>query len=205
MPQQINLLDVSLQRRREALGFVTGGAATVATFGLAGALALALHTLTVQSAAQAGELEKDLVALQARAATTRHPAPSRDAAELDRLHAAEASQRRVRAALDGGQVGATRGHSGYLLALSRQTLPGLWLTGFTVAGDGRALELRGRMTDPRQLPDYLHRLNAEPLFKGREFAQLSLKTVAQEASAGSGASPAEFALRSAGSAAEASR
>ena len=204
MPQQINLLDASLQRRREALGFVTGGVATVATFGLAGALALALHTVTVQGAAQAGELEKDLVALQARAATTRHPAPSRDAAELDRLHAAEAGQRRVRAVLDGGQAGATSGHSGYLLALSRQTQPGLWLTGFTVAGDGRALELRGRMTDPRQLPDYLHRLNAEPLFKGREFAQLSLKTVAQEAS-GSGASPAEFALRSAGIAAEASR
>ena len=208
MPQQINLLDASLLRRREALGFATGGVAMLATLGLAGALAWGLQALGSQTAARAGELETDLAALQARAAPTRPAAPSRDALELGRLHAVEAGQQRVRAALDAGQVGTPQGYSGFLLALSRQTRPSLWLTGFTVAADGRALELRGRMTDPRRLPDYLRRLNAEPLFKGREFAQLSLKTVptvSPEAATGAGASDTEFALRSAGSAAEATR
>jgi hypothetical protein len=132
--------------------------------------------------------------------------PSRQAAELARLRALEAGQRRIRGALDAGEAGGAQAYSGYLLALSRQTQGGLWLTGFSVAPDTRSLELRGRMTNPRQLPDYLRRLNTEPLFKGREFAQLSLKTTEPGANADDAARSmagyAEFTLRSAGAASE---
>jgi hypothetical protein len=61
------------------------------------------------------------------------------------------------------------------------------------------------MTDARQLPSYLRRLNGEPLFKGREFAQLSLKTVEPLAALGGNASYAEFALRSTPALPEAAR
>jgi hypothetical protein len=125
--------------------------------------------------------------------------PSRQTAELARLRSIEVGQRRTRAALDSGQAGGTQGYSEYLLALSRQSQGRLWLTGFNVAPDGRSLELDGRMTDPRQLPDYLRRLNGEPLFKGREFAQLSLKSIEPGATTdtapSSGSAYTEFALR----------
>lgn len=193
MPQHINLLDASLQRQRETLGSITGIVAVLATFGVSVALAMGLQSFSAKSQAQSVVLEQDLAALQARVATLGTTAPSRQAIELARLRSVDAGQRRLRAALDSGQAGSTHGYSEYFLALSRQTQGTLWLTGFTVAADGRALEIGGRMNDPRQLPDYLRRLNSEPLFKGREFAQLNLKTIEPAAPLGG---YAEFALRS---------
>ena len=205
MPQHINLLDASLQRRRETLASTTGLVAVFATLGVSAALAMVLQSFSAKSQTQSGALEQDLAALQARVAALGTPAPSRHAIELARLRALDAGQRRLRAALDSGQAGSTRGYSEYFLALSRQTQGTLWLTGFTVAADGRALEIGGRMTDPRQLPDYLRRLNGEPLFKGREFAQLSLKTVEPAAPLVGNAGYAEFMLRSTPAAPEAAR
>ena len=204
MPQQINLLDASLQRRRDTPGSMTGLTALVATLAVAAAITIGLNAMSAQAHAQATAAEQALGALQARVATIGSAAPAVQAAELARLRSVDAGQRRIRAALDSGQAGGTQGYSEYLLALSRQTQGRLWLTGFSVAPDGRSLELGGRMTDPRQLPDYLKRLNAEPLFKGREFAQLSLKTIDPGAATDPAASPgpayAEFALRAAASA-----
>jgi Fimbrial assembly protein (PilN) len=205
MPQHINLLDASLQRKRETLGSITGLVAVLATFGASVALAMGLQSFSAKSQAQSVVLEQELAALQARVAALGTPAPSRQAIELARLRAVDAGQRRLRAALESGQAGSTRGYSEYFLALSRQTQGTLWLTGFTVAADGRALEIGGRMTEARQLPDYLRRLNGEPLFKGREFAQLSLKTVEPAAAVGGNASYAEFALRSTPGTPEAAR
>ncbi len=206
MPQQINLLDASLQRRREHLGSQAGLVALAATFAVSAALALGLRTMSAQADEQAHSTEQALAAAQARTAAAPPGMPSHDATELARLRSVEAAQQRVRAALDSGQAGGTQGYSEYLLALSRQTRRSLWLTGFGVAPDGRSLELGGRMTDPGQLPDYLRSLNAEPLFKGREFAQLSLKAVESGArgdgSRGAGQAYSEFALRAAASASE---
>ena len=117
-------------------------------------------------------------------------------AEFARLGAAEEEEQRIRAALDAGQAGVSQGYANYLLALSRQAQEGLWLTRFAIAPDSRSLELGGRMTDPRQLSNYLRRLKAEPLFNGRQFAQLSLKSIELK----EGARVSEFSLRSAFSA-----
>jgi len=199
MPQQINLLDASLQSQRQAMGSMAGLLALAATLGLSAAVTFALHAMSAQALAQAEATEQERTALQARVAALSNAGPSRQALELARLREMEAAQQRIRVALDSGQAGMTQGYSEYLLALSRQTQARLWLTGFSVAPDGRSLDLGGRMTDPHQLPDYLRRLNAEPLFKGREFAQLSLKSVDPGTKADGAASlgPAytEFALR----------
>ena len=199
MPQQINLLDASFQRRRVAFGSAVGLVAMAGTLGLSAALTSALYAMSAQAAAQAGTAEKDLSALQARVAELGPATPSHQVAELARLRALETGQRRILAALDSGQATETPRYSEFLLALSRQTTGSLWLTRFSVAADGRSLEVTGRMTDPRQLPDYLRRLNAEPLFKGREFAQLSLKTLEAGAATGEAAPAepgrAEFTLR----------
>lgn len=193
MPHQINLLDASLQRQRQRLGSTTGLLALAATLAIALAASGGLKAFGTRTATQADVTERELAALQARAAAVGTAVPPALTAELERLRAAEASQQRIRAALDSGQAGVAQGYSGYLFALSRQTHEGLWLTRFDVSIDARSLELGGRMTDPLQLPGYLRRLKAEPLFNGRQFAQLSLKAIEP----GEGARVTEFALRSA--------
>ena len=202
MPQQINLLDASLQRQHATLARLTAPialTALIATLGVSATLALGLQAMSSRALAQSQASEQALAATRTRVAQSGRAAPAPDATELAQLQAVEAGQRRLRAAIDAGQTGATQSYAGYLLALSRQTQPGLWLTGFSVAPDGRALEISGRMTDPRQLPDYLRRLNGEALFKGREFAQLSLTTVTPAAASDSALRTGytEFALRSA--------
>lgn len=177
MPQQINLLDATFRRRHEPFGSTAGLVAMAGTVVLSAALTWGLHAMRAQATARAAGAETELAALQARVAGLEPAAPSRQSHELARLRSIESGQRRILAALDSGQAGEAQHYSEYLLALSRQAPGTLWLTGFSVAADGRALEVNGRMTDPRQLPEYLRRLNAEPLFKGREFAQLSMKTV----------------------------
>jgi Tfp pilus assembly protein PilN len=204
MAQHLNLMHAGLVRRREPFGsrealLWVGAAAALALGG-----AFAMQWQARQTVAQADQLEKDATTLQARVIELAAvPAATARTSELQRLRAAEASQRRVRDAIASGAAGRTQGYAEYFTALARQAQPALWITGFAVAPDGVALELQGRMADPRQLPEYLRRLNAEALFKGREFAQLSLKAV--DASAAASGGYTEFSLRGLPTAAEASK
>ena len=192
MPQQINLLVASLQRRPERLGILAGLLAVAAVLATSIAAALALQAWGARTATQAERMERELALVQARMAKVRGGASSPLVAELARLRAVDERQQRIRMALDAGQAGASEGYSRYLLALSRQAQEGLWLTRFDIAPDSRSLVLGGRMTDTRHLSEFLRRLKVEPLFNGRQFAQLSLKSVELP----SGARVSEFALRS---------
>jgi hypothetical protein len=60
-----------------------------------------------------------------------------------------------------------------------------------LGSEDRVREKR-RMADAAELPAYLHRLNAEPLFQGRPFAQLQIRTQADSGDA----AYSDFALRS---------
>ena len=192
MPQHLNLLDASFQRPRELLGSVAGLIGVAVTLGVSVALTVGLHVKSAKALVDATGLESQLLTLHERAGDPQRPAPSLLVAELARLRAVEAGQLRITSALDSGQAGVTRGYSDYLLALSRQTVAQLWLTSFSVGADGQALELGGRMTDPGRLPDYLRRLNAEPMFKGRDFAQLNLKSHSGAGAAPPGSDPGAF-------------
>jgi Tfp pilus assembly protein PilN len=187
MPQHINLLHAGLLPRREAWRSAQAAAAIGGVAVLTLLATLGLRHAAGDRAEQALAAEQELAALQARinaaSGALRQP---RHAAELQRLHAVEAGQRQVRAALDRGAAGRTQGYAEVLLALSRQARPSVWLTAFSVPADGAALELQGRMSDPHRLPDYLRQLNSEPLFKGRSFTQMTLKAV-EPAAAGAAA------------------
>ena len=61
------------------------------------------------------------------------------------------------------------GYSSYFIAFARQSVPGLWLTGFTVTGAGEQLALEGRTEIPELVPEYLQKLSAEKLLSGTEF------------------------------------
>ena len=194
MSQQINLLHAGLVRRSEPFNSAHGAVAVVGAVVLAAAGAYALQLQAAQRAERADALERDTQSLQQRAAeVAAAPLLSPAATELQQLRRAEAGQRQLRAAIASGSAGRTQGYAEYFTALARQAQPALWITGFAIAADGVALELQGRMADPRLLPDYLRRLNSEALFKGREFSQLSLKSIDASATASGGYT--EFALR----------
>lgn len=170
--------------------------------GLLAAAGMLVLTLVASQALQWAAGQADAARLQAEAeltqlrpglAATISLAASAPGGELAQLQQLEGVQRRVRAALDAGAAGTREGHGDYLVALARQASGQVWITGFSVSDDGLAIDLEGRMTDSSVLADYLRKLNAEPRFKGRPFAQLSLRGSDQN---GAALPYTEFALRS---------
>jgi len=76
-------------------------------------------------------------------------------------------------AFKGGAFGNQQGFAEYLRAFSRQSIGGLWLTGFNIGGSGE-LEIRGRALSPDLLPSYIQRLNRERVLAGRNIARLEM-------------------------------
>jgi Tfp pilus assembly protein PilN len=192
MTQHLNLLGPGLHQQRQhwTLAQAGAGLGLLVLLGLAGALVLddlaSQARADVVQAQQAGDAARARLAeLQGQA--RQGPAAGVDA-ELARLRQQLGELDRVRALVASGQVGRPQGHAELLLALARQADPAVWITGLQVSADHDTLELRGRMTDPAALPVYLARLQQEPLFHGRRFAQLQLRRVnpSADATGGSG-------------------
>jgi Tfp pilus assembly protein PilN len=207
MVQQINLYHDALKPHRERWRAAHGLWVAGGTLALGWAIALAQDALSARRLAEAQQLKQqaatERAGLSGNSALIAAAPGSQAQAELERLRQLDAAQRRVRDALEAQAGSGTQGYTPYFTALSRQAQPTLWITGFSVSADGQGLELQGRMTDPAVLPGYLRKLNGEAQFKGRSFAQLSLKTA--EAGADAPAGFTEFQLRSQPAAAEASR
>jgi hypothetical protein len=58
----------------------------------------------------------------------------------------------------------------YLRGFARQSIAGLWLTGFSFEAASGGMEIHGRTVDPALLPEYIRRLNKETVFQGALFA-----------------------------------
>ena len=95
--------------------------------------------------------------------------------ELQMVEAQASMQQALLTTLKSGAFGNTQGYSEYLRAFARQTVKGLWLTGFNINGDGAQMSLQGAVVNPRQLPEYIQRLNREPVMRGKTFAALQMK------------------------------
>lgn len=94
--------------------------------------------------------------------------------EATRLDAQAKAQAALLDRLESGELGNTDGFSRYLSALARQTLPGVWLTGFRATGGEGPQTIKGRMLQPELLPAYLRALNKEQSLRGHGFAELQL-------------------------------
>ena len=177
MAQQLNLLDARFAPQPQRYSARQGLLAMAVVLVFCAAGTQTLRWSTGRALAGSLALESQMAPLKAQRQTlgaAANPAPE---AELAQLRQLEAGHRRIAAALDGGVAGAREGHADYLEALARRASAALWITGFAVAEDSGAIELTGRMAEASVLTDYLRSLNAEPRFKGRPFAQLSLKSV----------------------------
>lgn len=197
MSRQINLYDPQLLRKRDwlALGYVLPAALLLSVAVAAAGFAARgdLPALMRQSAANEVELKalREQLTTLGQQAAARKPDPAIEeevGAARFLLTAREEVVRLLRKDLGPGSVS----YAELLRGLARQSLPGLWLTGFAFDASG-GMEIRGRTTDPALLPEYILRLNREPAFQGRAFAALSLSE-GKPAAAGQPAPYHEFKL-----------
>jgi len=106
--------------------------------------------------------------------------------EASRLDARLKAQEALLEGLDGGGLGNTEGFSRYLAALARQTLPGVWLTGFSANGTDGPLAIRGRLLRPELLPSYIRMLNREEALRGHGFSEVRLSAPEAKAAPAAG-------------------
>ena len=118
--------------------------------------------------------------------------------ELTKVAAEAAAQREVINALKIGVIGNTKGYSEYMQAFARQTLNGLWLTGFSIDGDAMQMSISGAALSPELVPGYIMRLNNEQVMRGKTFASLQMQLPKVEAGKPSTAHYLEFNLQSGG-------
>ena len=121
--------------------------------------------------------------------------------EVQRLEKQVAEQNELIETLKSGGLGNTTGYSEYMRAFSRQVVPGLWLTGFNVAGDAAQLSLSGGVVNPELLPAYIQRLSRERVMRGKTFSTLQMQQNKVEAATGQASASAtrryvEFTLHS---------
>lgn len=65
--------------------------------------------------------------------------------------------------------------AGYMRGLARQTMDGLWLTGFSIDHKRKAMTLSGRSLSADILPQYMKKLGKDPVFLGQSFGGLHVK------------------------------
>lgn len=95
--------------------------------------------------------------------------------ELKRFEAEAAAQKAILDTLKTGVIGNTEGYSEYMRAFARQTLSGLWLTGFSIDADGSQMSLDGAALNPALVPTYIQRLSKEKAMKGKTFSYLQMR------------------------------
>jgi Tfp pilus assembly protein PilN len=205
--QQINLFPAALRKQRFSF---TSSVAMLAGLGIAAALTVALAVYEeyrlqeVQTAAAAvaqnlkaaREPYEKFVAAQG----TRKP-DSQAEAKLAQLATQLKGRQDILDALKNGTVGTTAGFSEYMRAFARQSVSGLWLTGFELGAGGNELTITGRALNAALVPSYLQRLNAERFLQGRQFASMRINQASVPREPGKDVQPAlppflEFALSS---------
>jgi Tfp pilus assembly protein PilN len=89
--------------------------------------------------------------------------------EVAKLEAILAVSGPAQAILRRDVFGESRGYSTYFIALARQSVADLWLTGIDITGAGQTIQLSGRARVPERVPQYLQKLSSEKVLSGSEF------------------------------------
>ncbi len=96
-------------------------------------------------------------------------------AEVKNQQAQVASRQALLDSLGVGALTNDTSYAEYMRALARQSLGGLWLTGFKVFNGGKDMEIIGRALQPELVPSYIRRLRQERTMQGRAFDSLAME------------------------------
>ena len=97
------------------------------------------------------------------------------AGEIAKLEAQIRDRNAAMAILQGGGLDNSQSFSGYMTAFARQIVSGLWLTGFSISGDGKDMVVEGKTLRPDLVPLYISHLNNETVMHGVTFASLEMQ------------------------------
>lgn len=180
MSQQINLFNpIFLKQKKhfsvvpmlQALGLIMLGSALF--------YAYAVYQVN-QLAKQSDDTTKRYAADQVRLARyTSEFSPQKSGLILEQevrdLEMQASAQQELIETLNVGVLGNASGYSEYMRAFARQSVHGLWLTGFAITGDAVQMSLSGGALDPDLVPTYVQRLNREKVMRGKSFAALQMR------------------------------
>ena len=207
MSQQINLFNPIFRQQKKYFSSVTMARALAIICAACALLAwdasnrlramkLQAATTDARLAARQQRLNEVRTQYAPRAKSTTLPAEIK-AAELELSLLVNAGD-----TLKRGGFGDVRGFSGYLRALARQDLEGVWLTDIVIGNGGATLSLQGNALQAELVPQYLQRLAQEPAMKGKTFSALEIGAPPQPEAGPNGVRPAapnylHFSLQSA--------
>lgn len=180
MSQQINLFNPIFMKQKkyfsvttmlQALGLIVAGAAVFYAYAVYQVNQLAQQSTetTRRYALEQNQLARYLSEYSPQKETQKLEQ------EVRKLEAQAATQQNIISTLKSGAIGNTAGYSGYLRAFARQVVPGLWLSGFDIEGDGAQISLHGGVLKPSLVPAYIQRLNREKIMHGKSFAALQMQ------------------------------
>lgn len=179
MNQEINLYNPALAPKvelfsgRAALLCLAGVlVASLAAWALAGMQAARGTILEAVQAVQLAQTQAEVTRLAQEAARRKPDAAVRE--ELAQVEALLAARTQVLQTLDSGALGDTGGVSEYFRAFARQTVQGVWLTGFSIAGAGSQIVIQGRTVNAALVPGFLARLRNEDALRGHSFESLTV-------------------------------
>lgn len=175
MSQQINLYHPIFRKQLkrfsamamlQASGIMLFGIVTIYMFLLwhVNQLRTAVAEVSAQSAAAAKRFEDVNARFSANSVTQ----------QIARVEQEIAARQPIMHALQQGALGNRTGYSAYFVAFSRQHVPGLWLTGFSIDGSDK-LSLEGRTRNRDLVPLYISRLGKEQSLKGMQLQAFLLQ------------------------------
>lgn len=201
MSQQINLFNPVFMKQRKYFSLLTMlqalGMIIVGSLFFYGYALYQVDQLGEQSAESSKRYNAEQARLMRQAAEF-SPQQANQALqdEVRRLEKQVIDQAALIEIIKSGAVGNTTGYSEYMRAFSRQIVPGLWLTGFTVTGDAAQISLNGAALGPESLPAYIQRLGKEDVMRGKTFATLQMQQTKVDAGQSATVPYVEFTLHS---------
>jgi len=179
MSQQINLYNPIFLKQKKTFSAVNMlDALALLLLGVAAFYAYAsIETLNLdrQSVETARQYEQAKAQLAQTSAL--HAPKQLDAsldAEVNNLQAQLSARRAMLDKLGVGLAASDISYAEYMRALARQSVGGLWLTGFKIGKGGAEIEITGRALQPELVPAYIRRLSQERAMHGRAFDSLSM-------------------------------
>lgn len=202
MNQQINLLNPALLKQKVLVDVVSIALAAAVLSGVMLAYyaytyqqSLLLNTQRNQAAIALSAIE-----VQLKQIALLHQPKVLNQALLDQimqLERQEIMQQKVLYVVKQSSASAGKSYAAIMRAFARQSLDGLWLTGFSMESQTQALSISGRSLQPELVPEYIARLGDEPALQGKSFAALSMSSASARAAATSNVASAALAAATA--------
>lgn len=179
MSQQINLFNPIFLTQKKYFSAVTMVQALVLILLGVGLIAVYASVQVTRLRPEAAAVTAQLDAAKAQLAlvTAEQGARQKDVALDNRVRRLEAevfALQRVSHLLGNEEGGGVKGYAEYMRAFSRQVVNGLWLTSFSIAGNGGQISLAGGAIRPELVPAFLGRLGNEPTMRHRSFDMLEM-------------------------------